>query len=206
MGHSESRGLLLSSGFGGSSLPVPASCKGLMQASQTGRHTAQAGGLEEGGLRCPDRLVQRTSCPGGNEERVGTLKPQSVQTAPLFTPQSPQPRYGVAPEAAPHREDTGLAFGPLGHPPGKAEAQGPGCCEAPQCPRRATTPCTPPREAPACWPGPLPGSRAPAWYSPAPGGLTLAWCSRPLSGSAPHLERPAALISSLAWCGRVAGV
>lgn len=50
------------------------------------------------------------------------------------------------------------------------------------------------------------GSTAPMRYLLAPARPHPGVVAAAPSGPAPHLERPAALISCLVWCGRVAGV
>lgn len=53
-----------------------------------------------------------------------------------------------------------------------------------------------------------PGSRAPAQVLTGSSEEASPWRGgrHPVLGRAPHLERPAALISCPAWCSRVAGV
>ena len=112
------------SGLRRSRLPMPAACGVSGQPSAWGHPTARAGESEERGLRCPDRPAQGTSSTRGDEEAAGTLRPQSVPTDPSFPRWVPFSHgLGLAPAAARPGEDAGLAFGPLGYPPGRAEAE-----------------------------------------------------------------------------------
>ena len=150
-----------------SRLPMPAACGVSGQPSAWGHPTARAGESEERGLRCPDRPAQGSSSTWGDEEAAGTLRPQSVPTDPSFPRQVPFSHgLGLAPAAARPGEDAGLAFGPLGYPPGRAEAEQVGDAGRPRnAPGEQTT-----RGAPfPRWPSWVRHARLPRGAGPPPG-------------------------------------
>lgn len=92
-------------------------------------------------------------------------------------------------------------------PAGQAKAKGVRDARGLRCPSKAETTVSPPalprpsRALQAHRPGSGTPNLGTHWLRR---GLLLAWWQAPLSGLAPHLERPAALISRLAWrepCG-----
>lgn len=189
MWHSEARGLLPSSSLQCSSSPRPAGVSYQPTKRAAPQHKL-AGGRNEALDDQTGR--QRTSSIRGCEEGVETLKPPCGQTGPSFIHQVPF-SHGLGWPLQLY--DTGrgklgwqlVSLGSIQIRPRPREST---CWEAPEHPRGAKRTIAP---SPGCpsWAGPLSGDQSPHVVLTG-SDETSPWCGgcRPLSGSAPHLERP----------------
>lgn len=208
---SEARGLPLSSQPSVQQPPRDCVLQGSRASPAHGPPTARAARLEGRGLRC---LYGQ----GKNQLHWGRRGESQDPKASIWAswasihPSGPlQPRSGGGPcHCTTLGEGHWTALGPLGFPSTRAETKGVRDAGRPhKAPGEQTahTISALPRMPTLGSPGPAVwGAEPPPGYSRAPKGLPLARWQLPLSSRAPHLERPAALISRLAWCGPAAGV